>query len=154
LAAANSGGPTLRHGGINFSWKSLSCLILLPLFPAVLCAQTPPAETPSANQKSYSDPAAALHRGDLAAARQSFEAAVRQNPRDPEARNGLGMVMLAQNDPRAAIPQFQAALRLKPSFDIAYINLSTALLRTGDLEGASREANSAVRVAPHQPDAF
>src|SRR5689334_7666556 len=84
-------------------------LRIAALFFAPLClsaqSDSPPAT--AAASKPFSEGAAALQRGDLPAAKLSFEKAVRQNPSDAQARNGLGLVLLSQNNPTAAIPHFQ-----------------------------------------------
>src|SRR6266436_9538525 len=133
--------------------KCLLRLLPLLLFPILLAAQTPSSASPPENSKAFSEGAAALQRGDLAAARAAFATAIRENPRNAKAANALGLVMLAQNDAASAIPQFQTALRVQPSFVNARINLSHALLQTHDIQGAVREARSSVRIAPNQPDA-
>jgi len=143
----------LKKSGRNSSWNFRVHLIPLLLFPLLVSAQSHPSANSSTNGKSFSEGSAALQRGDFVAAQASFEAAVRQNPRDAQARNALGFVLLSQNYAAKAIPQFEAAVRLKPSFVNAHVNLSTALLRTHDLQGAIREANAAIRLAPNEPDA-
>jgi predicted Zn finger-like uncharacterized protein len=50
-----------------------------------------------------------LERGQVAAARQSFEAALRLRPGTAEAMTGLGNVMLNEGNPRGAASQFSAA---------------------------------------------
>src|ERR1700746_3088906 len=112
------------------------CLPLLALLfvPTLLAAQAPLSARHPENNQAFSEGAAALQRGDLAAARVAFSKAVRQNPRNAQAANALGLVMLAQNDAVSAIPQFQAALRVQPSFVNARINLCNALLHTNDIQ--------------------
>src|SRR5258708_24838348 len=98
------------------SLPSLLCLLAFLLFPVFLAAQSQPEATASAAGQRYSEGAAAFQRGDLVAARKSFSAAVRLNPRDAPARNAFGFVLLSQNDAASAVPQFRAAIRLQPSF--------------------------------------
>jgi len=95
---------------------------------SLIRAQSPPQASPSGTgtNKPFLKGTAALRRGDLIAAQASFETAVRLNPDDIQARNALGLVVLAQNDATAAATQFKAALRIRPSFLDARVNLCSA----------------------------
>ena len=109
------------------------CLLrLLPLlfFPLLLSAQqTPSSASPPENSKAFSEGAAALQRGDLAAARAAFATAIRENPRNAKAANALGLVMLAQNDAASAIPQFAFALDYPMRPVRMIVGLASACLR-------------------------
>ncbi len=86
-----------RAGTMN--GKCLLRLLALLFFPLLLSAQQAPSSaSPLENSKAFSEGAAALQRGDLAAARAAFATAIRENPRNAKAANALGLVMLAQND--------------------------------------------------------
>ena len=92
----------MKFGNSSITCRQLLQLILLLLFSFRLSAQTSsPEPTSPADrsyaQKSYAEGAAALQRGDLESARASFTAAVRQDPRNAQARNALGLVVLAQD---------------------------------------------------------
>src|SRR5260370_14296295 len=105
----------LRDRGSGNKWKCIRCLTAVLLFPVFVAAQSRPSANVSSNNKPFTEGAAALQRGDLSDARASFEEAVRLNPRNPQSRNALGLVLLAQNEPAAAIAQLETAIRLKPS---------------------------------------
>jgi Flp pilus assembly protein TadD len=70
--------------------------------------------------------AAQLRSRDLAA-EKSFREAVRLNPREVEALNGLGLVFAQRNRPRDAGDAFAAALQQQPDYRPALLNLATVL---------------------------
>src|ERR1700719_3191045 len=57
----------------------------------------------------YSQGMAALEKGDLNGARESFEKVIRLAPSSPEAHNSLGWVLLQQGETDSAIVQFRSA---------------------------------------------
>jgi len=61
---------------------------------------------------------------DLAGAEKSFNEAIRMNPQQAEAFNGLGMIALQRNHPRDAVQQFNAALKAQPDYAPAILNLA------------------------------
>lgn len=71
----------------------------------------------------------ALGRHEEAAA--SCRAALRIQPRFPEASSNLGMAMLGLGRPAEAVGPFEEALRMRPAFADARNNLGTALLGLG-----------------------
>ncbi|MBC8097668.1 MAG: tetratricopeptide repeat protein, partial [Akkermansiaceae bacterium] len=55
---------------------------------------------------------------------QRFRAAVKANPRDPQLRNALGLVLAQSGQIAPAIDEFREAVRLKPDFTEAWSNLA------------------------------
>ena len=87
-------------------------------------------------------------QGSLAAAKASFEQAVRLDPAYSEARNSLGVVLIRLGDHEPAIEQFRAAVEADPSYEKAIGNLSTAYARSGRLALAIETLESALASRP------
>ena len=88
--------------------------------PAVLALPQSTSVTlqagPSSNANHlYTEGINAARHGDLATARKAFEAAVHADPRNANAHNMLGWVLLAQGETAPAISELQLAIRLKPT---------------------------------------
>lgn len=90
-------------------------------------------------------------RGDLAAARASFEAAIAVDPTFARAHNSLAQLDLSAGDLNAARRGFEAAVRLQPKFPLAQFNLGETARRQGDLETAIRHLAAAVNLDPGEP---
>jgi predicted O-linked N-acetylglucosamine transferase (SPINDLY family) len=78
-------------------------------------------------------------------------AAVRERPRDPDARNALGNHWLDLGRPESAAKCFQEAIALEPGFAEAHFNLALALRDQGQLSAAVPCLVQAIRL---QPDFF
>lgn len=72
-----------------------------------------------------------LEQGDVARARQAFEASVALAPDFPVTHNYLGVAYARQGDIDRAIQEFTTAVRLSPLFVNARLNLGNAYERTG-----------------------
>jgi tetratricopeptide (TPR) repeat protein len=98
-------------------------------------AATPPAETPPAAAASSPAPfmdrddqgAVAYRAGDYATALSQYEAAVQQNPNDPEALSNLGQMLVRLQRTAEAIPHFEKATALNPNRWAYRFNLARAL---------------------------
>src|ERR1700716_1719284 len=81
-----------------------------------------------------------LQKGDLAAARATFEKVVRLAPNAPEGHNSLGWVLMTTGKLDEGVVQLRLAIKLKTDFVQARINLANALAAKRDVEGAANEA--------------
>ncbi|MGA7927902.1 MAG: tetratricopeptide repeat protein, partial [Candidatus Sulfotelmatobacter sp.] len=120
---------------------------------AVASPQAKPSH--SAVSTAYQTGIDAMTRGDLPAARDAFEKAVKLSPRDVDAQNMLGHVLLQQGAVDDAIARFRTVVQLQPSLAIAHAYLAQALetraLETqGRLDDAVAEFRIAVQLAPGQ----
>lgn len=81
-----------------------------------------------------------------------FRIAVQKDPRNPQARNGLGDALLKTNsDLDEALYQAQEALRLSPGSAAIRDTVGWILYQHGDLEAAAEQLEEAVRIDPdHQ----
>jgi len=77
-------------------------------------------------------------------ARQSFDSALEQQPENPQAFLGLGLMAYVAGDDAQAVTQYQKALRLQAS-DLGYLLLAQAL----DREGQAANASAARAAAEH-----
>jgi tetratricopeptide (TPR) repeat protein len=72
-----------------------------------------------------------LDRGRLDAAREQALLALQRDPGHGAARNTLGQVLLAQDDPSGALAQFRIAVELDPDVAPRRLNVALALERLG-----------------------
>jgi protein O-mannosyl-transferase len=79
-------------------------------------------------------------------ARRSFDSALQQQPENPQALLGLGVIAQVSGDFPLAVDEYQKALRLQAS-DLGFLLLAQALDREGQTEGASAARASALRMS-------
>ena len=113
---------------------------------ALASPQTNPA--PGEAPTIYQTGLAAFKRGDLPAAREAFTKAVELNPRNVDAQNMLGQVLLQQGDVDNAIVHFRVLVGLRPSLAIGHAYLAQALETKGRIDEAITEFRIAVQFAP------
>ncbi len=114
--------------------------LLSATYPAGARDQTnPPARVlaaPNASiqaaEAAFREGYAAAQRGDLQAARRSFEKAAKLAPQVETGHAALGSVLLALGDPAAALPELETAHRLDHSDKSTLVNLCVAYSKTGD----------------------
>jgi tetratricopeptide (TPR) repeat protein len=75
-----------------------------------LRAQLEPAEQSNQTARGW----ALFNRGQMNQARQAFEAALKKNPKDGGARNGLAFALLNLGKPKEAQPMFESLLKDQP----------------------------------------
>ncbi|SPE55718.1 conserved hypothetical protein [Verrucomicrobia bacterium] len=63
-----------------------------------------------------------------------------------EAMNGIGVSLVAQDEPERAIRQFKAALQLDPSFSAARVNLAVALANRREIPAAMTQYQTALQL--------
>jgi len=93
-------------------------------------------------------------RGDLAAARGEFEAALAIQPDYAQALQNLGQLQLRLGNPRRALPLLERAVALQPRWARALTNLAAAQWSSGDRAGALASLRAAVASAPKFVDAL
>ena len=86
--------------------------------------------------------------GDLDAALQEYQTAVRINPGDSKTRTNLGIVLSAKGDLEAAIRELQVALRISPGDAKIRALLGDTLAEKGDLDAAILEYQESLRIRP------
>ncbi len=94
-------------------------------------------------EKNPSDFAAHLNLGairlsrlDPQGAETALQAAIRTDPRSPEAHDMLGMALRTLGRSQEATEEFRLALKADPQYMNARYNLASALAKAGDLKGA------------------
>jgi len=93
--------------------------------------------------------AARLHQaGDLDAARQGYEAVLRQEPDQPDALHLLGVLCDQRGDHEHAIDLIGRAVALRPEQAEQHGNLATALLGAGKTDQAEASYRRAVAIEP------
>ncbi len=97
-------------------------------------------------EKYPNDFEALLHLGTVLLSRLNaggalpmLQAAVKSNPKSPEAHNFLGSALGSLGRNREAVEQFQLALALRPDYSNARFNLGNALLKAGMVKDAIAE---------------
>jgi tetratricopeptide (TPR) repeat protein len=96
---------------------------------------------------------ALLQAGDIQAAREEFQAAIRQNPQSFEAYVYMG---IAENQLRHfadAAPVLREALRLDPDSEAAHYNIALSLLGLHKTNEAIREFQTVVKLNPRNGSA-
>lgn len=90
--------------------------------------------------------------GDLRAAADSYEQAVREFPRDPQLRYMLANAWLQLGRTEESVEQYRQAIEFNAQFPAAYVNLSQALLRLNRTEDARTALEQALAIdAGFQP---
>lgn len=92
--------------------------------------------------------------GDLAEAREHFEAAVELAPTNPEALNDLGLVEERRDRVEAARKLYERALAADADFVEAVLNLASVRARDGALEEAESLYRRALELAPRSYEAY
>src|ERR1022692_4182516 len=127
-----------------------SSLLVVALVCRMVTASPQTKPPGSAASTAYQSGLAAMSRGDLPAARDVFEKIVKLSPRNADAQNMLGQVLLQQGDVDGAIVRFRKVVELQPSLAIAHAYLAQALETKGRLDDAIAEFRIAVQLAPEQ----
>ena len=96
---------------------------------------------------------AALERGDAAAARAHFDAALRIDPKNAAAHTNLGLVADRAGDLEAASRHFAQAARIAPSA-LTHNNYGVILLRLGREREAAAQFEASLGADPRQPNAL
>ena len=79
-------------------------------------------------------------RGDVAEARATFDAVLREYPDDPNALSGLGYIALMSGELNEAEWMLRRAVEINPAAGESRLHLATTLERAGFLSGARKEA--------------
>jgi tetratricopeptide (TPR) repeat protein len=93
-----------------------------------------------------------LAQGDSPAARMSYEAVLKIDPKHKGALNNLGVLALNENHPVEAASYFQRALALEPRNAKTHYLLAKAFDLAGNRADARTEAARAVELDPAQPE--
>ncbi|MFZ5580748.1 MAG: tetratricopeptide repeat protein [Pseudomonadota bacterium] len=98
--------------------------------------------------------AVALHRqGKIDAAAAAYRELLRMAPRFPDARVGLGLILLARNQAEDGLHQFQRALEINPAQVDALINAGSACRELGQYARAVDYYRKALENLPeHDPN--
>jgi len=92
---------------------------------------------------------ALAEEGQLDAAIQEYQEAVRIEPNVADLRNNLGIALAEKGQLDAAIREYREALRISANYTDAHNNLGLALAGKGDLDGAIWEYREALRTSPN-----
>jgi superkiller protein 3 len=87
-------------------------------------------------------------QGQLVEAAAEFEQIIRQDARDADAHNNLGISLFGLGKPVEAIKEFHTAIRLSPDHAMAHNNLGNALFKQGQVSQAIAEYQLAIRLKP------
>lgn len=92
-------------------------------------------------------------RGELDAARQHLEAALRVRPDLLKAHNNLANILRDQRRPQEAVTHYRQALALDEKYFEAHNNLASLLRLLGDKDGAFRHGIRAIQLDSENADA-
>ena len=91
-------------------------------------------------------------KGDFAGAKYHYGQAVLQDPHNPAALNGMGLVQLRDTKLKEAAASFHAAIAANPKFVPAYNNLALALEKLNKRRDAIRVLTHAHAIDPNDDD--
>ena len=91
--------------------------------------------------------------GNLAPARERYDAALRQAPARAELQYRVACCAWAQGQTDAARSHFEQAIELNANYADAHEGLGQLLMETGDLRRADVHSARAVELAPQDADA-
>jgi predicted TPR repeat methyltransferase len=92
-------------------------------------------------------------QGDLGAAIDSYNQAIKIKPDYAEAHNNMGNALKDKGDLDAAIDSYQKAIKIKPDYADAYSNMGNALKDKGDLDAAIVSYKQALEIKPDHGEA-
>lgn len=113
--------------------------IILACFTAAgLAPSRSPHQDALASQSTLQQTAAAIERGDLAAASRIVEPALKTHPADPVLHNLAGVIAAQQKQFERAETHFRAAIQLSPKSPAAYENLGRLYQEGAEVEPGVR----------------
>src|ERR1700686_1760994 len=112
------------------------------IFPAVSGQNSKPKLSPA--RVAYDRGEEALHRGDLLAARYSFQEAVRLAAGNAEAHASLGVVLVGLGKLGEAESELRSAIKIKPGLLEPRLTLAGLLAQQGKTAEGEREAHTAL----------
>ena len=115
----------------------------LPEVPSEAPARATPSGSPRVREAE-----ALLQKGDAVGARNKFEGALAESPRDVRAWLGLGLSYEALGDAKQAERAYRSAIEVEASFAEAHNNLGLLLRDRGDEAAAIAEFELAVKADP------
>jgi tetratricopeptide (TPR) repeat protein len=89
--------------------------------------------------------------GDVAKAKEQFNASLQQNPGRADAWYNFGVLMIHEKDDTEAEQAFRRALSLNPYYAEAHNNLGTIYQQRGRLDDAAKEFRQAIVDQPNYP---
>ena len=95
-----------------------------------------------------------LQKNDLVNAMKEYDAAVKLNPKDPQAYNNRGTVHLQQGQYAPAVQDYTSAIAADPSDDAAYNNRAMANFRLGKIDQSVQDFTMAIKLRPNYADAY
>ncbi len=99
--------------------------------------------------------AVACHRaGDLAQARELYQAVLCTHPEQYDATRLLGVIAYQQNENLRAIEWFRKAIGIDPANPAVYMDLGNALKRLGEHDAALGNYDRAIALRPEFPEAY
>ncbi len=94
-----------------------------------------------------------LRSRDLNAAVKCFNEALRLSPQQPEALNGLGLILLQRKQAREAAQYFAAAVNKQPDYAPAWLNLAVVCQTyLDDRQSALQDYRAYLALKPHPPN--
>ena len=87
---------------------------------------------------------AALDRGDVAGAKQSYQEMIKKNPKDGEAYHLAGLIAEKEGKKDLAEKAYKRALELKPDLDASSVNLSAMLIEAEKYDDALAVSRAAI----------
>lgn len=93
-------------------------------------------------------------RGEIAAAEQTYRAALQIKPGNLQMRANLSLALFLQNRRGEALAELDRVLASRPEYVPARLQRAEMLAAGGDVEGAIRDCRTALASLPHSADAW
>jgi tetratricopeptide (TPR) repeat protein len=151
------GSFPLARLGRTWSRRAVACIGLVLLLVIAGCGAnttevpgTPVATSVAGDFNGLMATAqAALNANTLAAAEQSYRAAVSRDPKSTQAQFGLGNALVRQGKLAEAEAAYKAALAVDPNMTAARANLGVVYYQLGQLAKAADEFSAALKASPN-----
>jgi len=127
----------LLPGVVSIAW-----VILFWIFPTLATTAQP---------SDYEQAESMIRQGQWDAGITRLEPFLRAHPRDPKARNLMGLALTGKGDLAKANEQFREAVRINPQFYPALKNLAVNEFTLKDVAASERDFTAALKMAPDDP---
>jgi tetratricopeptide (TPR) repeat protein len=126
----------------------LICLCFLMISPSTVTGGAQQSETGS-TRSEFADALTLYREGSTAKAIEKMREVVKNDPRNADAYEEMGYILLRKGDFDDALSAFHSALKINPRMRTARTGAGLALYDKGDLDGAESALTDALILNPY-----